>query len=113
MLRLGSNLWLLNESKPTASVLQMSGGGIDTSFGSSLWSQFDSLDHIRWGIGDNQPNLMRKLIHRNSIVRTIMNQRIWLTSMLKTLYPRSSNTCSMTVLNTGITWILIRSESSR
>lgn len=73
MLQLGSNLFLLNEGTPSASVLQMSGAaGVDTSFGSNLWPQFDSLDHIRWGIGDNQPNLMRKVIHRNSIVRPLL-----------------------------------------
>lgn len=56
--------------------MQMSGGsshgGIDTSFGGNLWPQYDSLDHIRWGIGDNQPNLMRKVIGRNSIVRPLL-----------------------------------------
>jgi hypothetical protein len=73
MLQLGSNLFLLNEGTSSASVLQMSGtSGVDTSFGSNLWPQFDSLDHIRWGIGDNQLNLMRKVIHRNSIVRPLL-----------------------------------------
>lgn len=74
MLQLGTNLYLLNQGTPSASILQMSGGGggMDTSFGSNLWPQYDSLDHIRWGIGDNQPNLMRKVINRNSIVRPLL-----------------------------------------
>ena len=74
MLQLGSNLYLINHGTPSASLLQMSGGaaGIDTAFGGSRMPQFESLDHVRWGFGDNQPNLMRKLIMRNTMVRPLL-----------------------------------------
>lgn len=72
MLQLGSNLFLLNQGTSSASLLQMAGGGVDTSFGGNVWPQFDSLDHVRWGMGDNQPSLMRKVIHHNSIIRPLL-----------------------------------------
>lgn len=74
MLQLGSNLYLMNQGTSSASLLQMTGGGagIDTSFGGSYWPQLDQLDHVRWGFGDNQPNLMRKLITRNTMVRPLL-----------------------------------------
>lgn len=53
------------------------GGGVaiqltgrrDVSFGSSqVYYNADIADHVLWGVGDNMPNNMRKLIERNSIV---------------------------------------------
>lgn len=44
-------------------------GRRDVSFGNGhVYYNADMADHVLWGVGDNMPNSMRKLIERNSIV---------------------------------------------
>jgi len=62
---------MLNEGGQNASVLQLTGSR-DASFGGSTWSQYDAFEHVRWGVGDNQPNVMRKLIQNNTIVQSLL-----------------------------------------
>src|SRR5215217_9605218 len=69
--QLSSNLFMLNEGGQNASVLQLTGSR-DASFGGSTWSQYDAFEHVRWGVGDNQPNVMRKLIQNNTIVQSLL-----------------------------------------
>lgn len=62
---------MLNEGGKNTSLLQITGSG-DASFGGGTWSKHDSFEHVRWGAGDNQPNVMRKLIQNNTIVQSLL-----------------------------------------
>ncbi|GAB2798649.1 hypothetical protein GCM10027275_50300 [Rhabdobacter roseus] len=45
----------------------------DVSFGSSQGYYVDGIhDHVRWGVGDNQPNVIRRLVEKNTIVRSLL-----------------------------------------
>ncbi|MPR36563.1 hypothetical protein [Salmonirosea aquatica] len=43
----------------------------DTSY-STDEGLFNIFEHVRWGLGDNQPNLMRRLIQKNTSVRSLL-----------------------------------------
>jgi hypothetical protein len=63
---------MLNEGSNNGAILQLTGSR-DASFGGSKnWSQYDALDHVRWGAGDNQPNVMRKAIEKNTTVQSLL-----------------------------------------
>lgn len=70
--QISSNLFLLNEGGQNGAILQLTGAR-DASFGSTSWNHTDSLGHIRWGAGDNQPNVMRRAIEKNTIVESLLD----------------------------------------
>jgi len=69
--QLSNNLFILNEGGKNTSVLQLTGSR-DASFGGVAWPQYDAYEHVRWGAGDNQPNVMRSLIEKNTIVQSLL-----------------------------------------
>lgn len=69
--QLSNNLFMLNEGGSNAAVLQLTGSR-DASFGGGGYPQYDGFDHVRWGVGDNQPNVMRALIQKNTIVESLL-----------------------------------------
>lgn len=62
---------MLNEGGNNGALLQLTGSR-DASFGGSDWNQSDIFEHVRWGAGDNQPNVMRKLIEKNTLVQPLL-----------------------------------------
>lgn len=62
---------MLNEGGNNSAVLQLTGSR-DASFGGGGYPQYDGFDHVRWGVGDNQPNVMRALIEKNTIVESLL-----------------------------------------
>lgn len=63
---------MLNEvGRGTGVAVQLTGSR-DASFGGTTWPQYDVLDHVRWGAGDNQPNVMRRQIEKNTIVESLL-----------------------------------------
>ena len=62
---------MLNEGGASGAILQLTGAR-DASFGGQAWNQTDIFEHVRWGAGDNQPNVMRKLIEKNTIVQSLL-----------------------------------------
>ena len=63
---------MLNEGGRGSGVAVQLTGSRDASFGGSSWPQYDAFDHVRWGAGDNQPNVMRRLIEKNTIVQSLL-----------------------------------------
>lgn len=63
--QISSGVFLLDSA-----VLQLTGHR-DSSFGvgNVFMGENDSLEHVRWGQQDNQPNLMNKLVEKNNQVR--------------------------------------------
>lgn len=69
--QISNNFFILNEGGNNAALLQLTGSR-DASFGGSAWPQYDAFEHVRWGSGDNQPNVMRSLIEKNTIVESLL-----------------------------------------
>ena len=69
--QISNGMYLLNEGGRNSSLLQLTGSSRDVSFGGG--PLYDSLGHIRWGAGDNQPNIMRALIEKNTIVQSLLD----------------------------------------
>lgn len=70
--QLSNSLFMLNEGGNNGAILQLTGSR-DASFGGGFWSdRYDHLDHVRWGAGDNQPNVMRKAIEKNTTVQSLL-----------------------------------------
>lgn len=61
------------EGSQAGAIIQLTGTGSwrDQTFGASsiYQAKYDSLEHVRWGPADNQPNVMRRLIEKNNQVR--------------------------------------------
>lgn len=60
------------EGGNNGAILQLTGAR-DASFGGSAWNQNDIFEHVRWGAGDNQPNVMRKVIEKNTLVQPLLS----------------------------------------
>lgn len=69
MQQLASNLFIIGGGQ-SAAILQLTGWRDQTFGAQSVWqAKSDSFEHVRWGPGDNMPNVMRKLIEKNNQVR--------------------------------------------
>lgn len=72
MQQLSNNLFMIQGSQAGA-IIQLTGTGSwrDQTFGASsiYQAKYDTLEHVRWGPADNQPNVMRRLIEKNNQVR--------------------------------------------
>ena len=54
---------MLNSGGDEQALLQLTGSR-DASFSGPDWNANDIFEHVRWGAGDNQPNVMRKLMKK-------------------------------------------------
>lgn len=70
----GNGLFMLNTSNGSVAV-QL--GGMDHAFGAgSAWAtELDSIDYVRWGGSDSQPNMMKKLAMANNQVPALLNAK--------------------------------------
>ncbi|MCA0229872.1 MAG: hypothetical protein LCH91_05370 [Bacteroidetes bacterium] len=72
---------MIEQLTPNTFLINSAAGGVavsvkgvrDTSFGAPHIHDFDSLEHVRWGAMDNEPNSIRRVIEKNSIVRSLLD----------------------------------------
>lgn len=66
------NLFLFNSCSAMGGVALQVQGLRDNSFGAPHLTDFEALDHVRWGVADNEPNSIRRIVDKNSIVRSLL-----------------------------------------
>lgn len=72
---------MIEQLTPNTFLINSAAGGVavsvkgvrDTSFGALNIYDFDGLEHVRWGAMDNEPNAIRRVIEKNSIVRSLLD----------------------------------------
>lgn len=73
---INENVALITSRSGTAAILQQTGGwgssARDHSYGSRHLYASAGVDHVTWGAGDNQPNVMGQLIQKNNQVRPLL-----------------------------------------
>lgn len=69
---INENVALITSRNGNAAILQQTGSGRDHAYGSTQVFGGDGRDHVSWGAGDNQPNVMGQLIQKNNQVRPLL-----------------------------------------